>query len=736
MLRGVHNPCSHHAKIDPSEDFRLAFICKASINDPIELIVCRIRPPFTRINYVALSHTWGDLHDIRQIALNHIYRDPREKDGKPGVCFRHSFNVTERLYRALLRLRNHDLTNPFWIDSICINQTDVEERSHQVGLMGNIYSEAAFVGIWLDLPANVGRMVYDMINLLVESLKQQFGDKINGYQLTEEHINFLINNHLCTNGNDDQLLLILNHLLNNPWFRRIWVLQEVYRANANAVLWTFFGLPLLFSNILIALVYYQGHIHGAHRQKHLLQAPNLWYALSQRLTNPSNRLTVRNLPHEQVVLDIIAKRQEGQQPPRKKQMPILGLFSEALVFEATDPRDKLFAILGLGEETNDPTNLPWEVRPDYTKSDSQVYVDFSRYCLKQYQTLAILSVVSKTARLNFVGPDAPIVLPAHIFPPREHPTWALWHAPRAPWTSEVGYYPIYPDHAIAGSSTIDIALLDSDPDPAHLPLRGIYLDEIQTVLPFVFRDHPNNEAFRTDTTPPSLTTCSLHIIWDTLMRDFQFRKVSPEMTDQSLSPYVDDTVLFDNFLLTIICDKQLPSERYGLHLPPADRVRPSQDEELMHRFAAHWFLSHPDIKTKARHAEQIIRSSLLPISVVKLCDKLIPHMLQANEIIKYKRGFEWWLHHTLGRCFFISKRGHIGLCPFGARPGDRLVALWGARLASVLRPKDDDSAIEQSVDGKGWMFVGEAFVQAWMDGRFVTEMSGKGKRPEEIYVLV
>ena len=40
-------------------------------------------------------------------------------------------------------------------------------------------------------------------------------------------------------------------------------------------------------------------------------------------------------------------------------------------------------------------------------------------------------------------------------------------------------------------------------------------------------------------------------------------------------------------------------------------------------------------------------------------------------------------------------------------------------------------------DEKGWMFVGELFVHAWMDGRYMRELMGREEdRKEEIYVLV
>ncbi|KAK5018422.1 hypothetical protein LTR60_001505, partial [Cryomyces antarcticus] len=106
MIRGVRYPCSHHAPIDPSNDFRLISICQGSMNNPLELVVRRVHKPWTRVNYTPLSYCWGDLHDTKRAILNHVYRYPQEEEEKPGVCFRHSFSIIKRLYAALLWLRS------------------------------------------------------------------------------------------------------------------------------------------------------------------------------------------------------------------------------------------------------------------------------------------------------------------------------------------------------------------------------------------------------------------------------------------------------------------------------------------------------------------------------------------------------------------------------------------------------------------------------------------------------
>jgi hypothetical protein len=85
------------------------------------------------VEYEALSYVWGE-----------DSRNPREQilyEGKTLL-------VTENCMAALLQLRTTDVRT-LWVDAICIDQTSLSERSHQVQLMGEIYSRAQRVVVWL-----------------------------------------------------------------------------------------------------------------------------------------------------------------------------------------------------------------------------------------------------------------------------------------------------------------------------------------------------------------------------------------------------------------------------------------------------------------------------------------------------------------------------------------------------------------------------------------------------------
>lgn len=84
------------------------------------------------IGYVALSYAWGSA-DERRIVL---------VDGSPVY-------VTVNLYEALMTVRRPKVNLIIWVDYLCINQGDDQEKSWQVGLMDNIYRQASRVLAWL-----------------------------------------------------------------------------------------------------------------------------------------------------------------------------------------------------------------------------------------------------------------------------------------------------------------------------------------------------------------------------------------------------------------------------------------------------------------------------------------------------------------------------------------------------------------------------------------------------------
>ncbi|KAI7284925.1 hypothetical protein KC345_g2036 [Hortaea werneckii] len=83
-------------------------------------------------NYETISYTWGTSKERKTITL----------DDRP-------LNVPVSADRAIRRMRLRDQSRVLWIDAICINQDDINEKNHQVEIMAEIYSNTSQGLIWL-----------------------------------------------------------------------------------------------------------------------------------------------------------------------------------------------------------------------------------------------------------------------------------------------------------------------------------------------------------------------------------------------------------------------------------------------------------------------------------------------------------------------------------------------------------------------------------------------------------
>jgi hypothetical protein len=130
--------------LDPDVDnFRMLEILLGNDSDNI---ICNIIQRFHfDTSYEALSYRAGDPRDIGEITVN-------------GQLF----NAFATLFAAIKRLRYPDKSRLVWIDHICINQSDLTERSSQVPKMRKVYERAERVIAWLR-PLSGGELAFNTI---------------------------------------------------------------------------------------------------------------------------------------------------------------------------------------------------------------------------------------------------------------------------------------------------------------------------------------------------------------------------------------------------------------------------------------------------------------------------------------------------------------------------------------------------------------------------------------------
>ncbi|KAF9780403.1 hypothetical protein IL306_000177, partial [Fusarium sp. DS 682] len=184
--------------------------------------------------YEAMSYTWGDDKATESILVN---------GGR--------FDLRPNLFSVLECLRKIDAARTIWIDAICINQQDESERNHQVWQMNNIYSHAVVVNVWLgsataSSDAGIGFLA-KFFSLLYHNSQGQLpivGSTIellesgrSRYEARrarpvyprsfESYCEFY--GPILSLLEDSDVVSDLNHsvaLLERPWWRRMWTLQE------------------------------------------------------------------------------------------------------------------------------------------------------------------------------------------------------------------------------------------------------------------------------------------------------------------------------------------------------------------------------------------------------------------------------------------------------------------------------------------------------------------------------
>ncbi|KAI0157904.1 heterokaryon incompatibility protein-domain-containing protein [Hypoxylon sp. FL1284] len=179
------------------------------------------------LKYAALSYAWGDPKVTRDIIVN---------DEK--------FPATENLYEALLQFLSNtallsndgDTALPLWIDAICINQKDVNEKNHQVQLMGSIYSSATRVLSWLGVPGvERGDITIRTMRDMVEAAFSGETDQVDEAGLRD----FLTSQPQSLRPPDESeedlpdegaMWRDIRFLFERPYWTRVWIVQEMVLA--------------------------------------------------------------------------------------------------------------------------------------------------------------------------------------------------------------------------------------------------------------------------------------------------------------------------------------------------------------------------------------------------------------------------------------------------------------------------------------------------------------------------
>jgi hypothetical protein len=142
--------------------------------------------------------------------------------------------IRQNLHAGLVRLRLVDSIRTIWVDAICINQKDSDEKSWQVPLMAEVFSGAVRVVAWLGaIEDTIADTALHGVELIVHACGSSPVKAWARVKAMERGSQPLVEIALDLFGTVGQSLQIL---FTNSWFRRVWYVVIICQLHAGHIL--------------------------------------------------------------------------------------------------------------------------------------------------------------------------------------------------------------------------------------------------------------------------------------------------------------------------------------------------------------------------------------------------------------------------------------------------------------------------------------------------------------------
>lgn len=333
-------------------------------------------------SYMALSYAWESHSGTRPIVIRGI---------------RHL--VSETVEQALQHLRR-DVVQHIWVDQLCINQLNDQEKSSQVQQMRDTYQTANKVVAWLGLEFANSRLLFDHFPALEAAVQKQEWEGLA---------------KLC--ANPDEVAKVKEAyaaFCDLPYWKRLWVIQEFAVAQQVTIAC---GSSSVDSDMVYNIL--TGDLRQTQEDGDMAKFyPTAWDIT--RRDNCTGRSFVEN---------VIIRRstfRSGNEDVAENQNPFITVLSVSLVLECdynyphtSDPRDRVFSLLNLATDTRHFSTFP-----DYSKTCEEVYTEAAMYFLNQ-------GYIDALVFCQF--PRKLETLPSWV------PDWSMevrWPCGQPPWTSK------------------------------------------------------------------------------------------------------------------------------------------------------------------------------------------------------------------------------------------------------------------------------------------------------------
>ncbi|RBA15875.1 hypothetical protein FPRO05_12096 [Fusarium proliferatum] len=639
--------------------------------------------------YLALSYVWGDAKNTQSMAV----------DG-------HEVAVTVNLAYALRCARLPDKPVVIWADALCIDQTNDEEKSVQIQLMGAIYQNAYKVLAWLGVSDHDSDHAIDILNKMATAIKQeQDPQDEDGSSIADGETSSDEEEPGCTRMGTLQVKVIqteeevtasmdgiskdlngpnwLQHLpelwkkdtqelssfqnrawdaiaqiFKRPYWSRVWIYQELVLASnlhlhcgEKSISWQDLSLAAFRTDLMLK------------RADHppLCFSRSLWSKLTSR-------------PMHQVVL----VRHDKQQMAKGAIPSLYNRIELQRLLEASNPRDLIYGLLGVSQAS---------VVVDYSKPLHQIYHDYAsgwiRWACAQNSSTTPLSSMMVPVVWAGIGYETRTQMPFSA------PSWV----PNIQKSRQLSNTLTRSGclFQACGRTRLENAVTSIDGNFLHL--RGHLCDKITQTWPLPFAA----DTFRGD----------LPRIADAMSARHQAKEHPMRI------PLLD--LLFRTVLIG-----RWPGTNYPLSVLSIS----TNDEFMWKRRFIHDLTKHKFAelhKSSNDETEQSLKDRILRQWQVEG-----PPRSWGEVIVNITSAEQFWNTYTAGEndgweeflivsrrnikdtCLFKTTTGYFGLGPLMIESSDLICIFPGVRLPTILRPK-----------GNRFQLVGTCYVYGLMDGEAV-----------------
>lgn len=619
-------------------------------------------------SYTALSYVWGAREPNRyKISIHESILD-----------------ITPNLHGALRTIEKlEDLSSQwFWIDAICIDQSDLEERAAQVKLMRDLYSRAHRTIAYLgpeDDGAEIALSWMERLGAAYPNLDQiqWFVDAAVGSQYDTEWKS-------------------LNSLFDRQWWVRAWILQETVLSPH---MYFLFGEKMiqdkLFTNAMLVLRAI------AESDGTALSKKGVWMdGQSHAFRSIYKRFHLRYWHQE------------------RQRLSLGSIVTHRYHFYATDPRDYVYALFGLVERTGSIL-----ANANYRLTVWQVYAALVKSYTEAYGNLDIICLATSPRRIEGLPSWAPDLSyrnePGLTFVHED----CLWlknldardSLNQAQTGDEIASRnlsrPLSEAKATYGASGSTLIHVAFSENLKTLTSKAIYIDTIdgiagyphligndvsvpRTVVSFTMSNvQPQHEISAYGT-----TEATRDAIWRSILFD--------RVTESETKPAPD-------YAAAVLAHACISAEAGQGNSEFAVAWKAMRDLRIAGSSLLEWMCGEINLTTAAHRVTEALKHHL-------------EHDEEGSGSKLYTSVITSCTTHLLAmqRHLFVTQEGYIGTAPLDTERGDQVWILHGCNIPVLLRKVNSDH----------WRFVGECYIHGYMYGEVVEEVR-MGRRQVSTVVL-